>query len=259
MRTGGILAVTLCRKSRAVMAMAVYWILLPAILTSFFALSSPNQPDFDRFLGELEEAKLTNACANSTLKESIQKLQAKWSLYLKEREEWIQDMDDKIQYPQSALSNLKDDLPHADERLKTLEEEMVEIVTEQWFQIQHLEQALEIAKIRALEVQRQSSMRCTLLKFINDLSEVYLPRFPGQLGSGFNLASFISQTLEQFKSFFSSAKKYHHEFQAFIKMEMVKNEFTAALANNELVFYLASTLLIFPLLSAWMLLSSLHG
>ncbi|GKV01005.1 hypothetical protein SLEP1_g13605 [Rubroshorea leprosula] len=45
--------------------------------------------------------------ADSALKESIQKLQAKWSLYLKEREEWIQDMVDKIQYLQSALSILR--------------------------------------------------------------------------------------------------------------------------------------------------------
>ncbi|GLT82813.1 hypothetical protein SLE2022_011500 [Rubroshorea leprosula] len=296
------------------MAVTVYWILFPAILTSFFALSSPNQPDFDRFLGELEEEKLTNACANSALKESIQKLQAKWSLYLKEREEWIQDMDDKIQYLQSALSNLKDDSPHADERLETLEEEvrllwaasrknnfdlhalevqaqyaedqlalgtsrakkMVEIVTEQWFQIQHLEQALEIAKIRALEVQRQSSMRCTFLKgklkldigffqifFYGFSSMIFLRSiFQGSLGNlGVDL-TWLHSSLKLWNSlkvFFSFAKKYHHEFQAFIKKEMVKNEFTAALANEELVFYLASALLIFPLLSAWMLLSSLHS
>ncbi|GKV47741.1 hypothetical protein SLEP1_g54610 [Rubroshorea leprosula] len=283
------------------MAMAVYWILFPAILTSFFAPTSQNQPDDGHLNGELLDAKFKIARLESVLEESIQKLNGK-NIYLKERKKLIQDMDEKIGYLQSALLNLKDDSLHADERVKALVEEvqllwaasrknnfnlhileaeaqnaedklalvtsqvqkMAEVITEQWIQIQHLEQALEIAKIRAVEEQRQRSMRCTFLKFISDLSEVHLPMLLGALnfdsfGSRFGLASYTSQALERLKRLFSSVKKYHHELQAFVKNHMVRNEFTAALANEELVFILASALITFPILSAWMFLSSLFS
>ncbi|MBA0623289.1 hypothetical protein Godav_008760 [Gossypium davidsonii] len=77
---------------------------------------------------------------------------------------------------------------------------MAEVVTEQWVQIQHLEQALQIAKMRALQAQKQRNMRCTFLK------------------------------------------------------EMQRNELTAAFVNDELVFFLASAFITFPILGAWMLL-----
>lgn len=139
---------------------------------------------------------------------------------------------------------------------------MSEIVTEQWIQIQHLEQALHMAQLRAANVQRQMMYaRCTFLKFVKDLSEKHLPQLTGMLepylpGKGSVLISFMSQAQHQSKRFFLGFKKFHHELQGFIKQEMVKNELTAAFANEELVFFLASALVTFPILAAWVLLSS---
>lgn len=279
------------------MEMSVSWILFPAILVSFFVLSSQNQLDHDNLIGELQDAKLKISRLEIVLEESVQKINAK-GLYLEEREKAIQDMYDKIQYLQSALLNLKDDTLSVDERLNALEEEVrmlwaasrtnnfdlhnleakvqdaedklqvltsqveqtAAVVTEQWIQIQHLEQALQITKIRVLTVQKERFMRCTFLKFLSDIYEVHLPRFLGalnlkSLGNG-NLAPYISQAQDQSKRLFLLIKKYHHELQAFIKQEMERNEITSTLANKELVFFLASALITFPVFGAWMLLSS---
>ncbi|MFQ6664671.1 hypothetical protein Gotur_031716 [Gossypium turneri] len=59
---------------------------------------------------------------------------------------------------------------------------MVEVVTEQWVQIQHLEQALQIAKMRALQAQKQRNMRCTFLKFIDGISGRHPPEAVQGLG-----------------------------------------------------------------------------
>ncbi|KAL6274112.1 hypothetical protein ACE6H2_024804 [Prunus campanulata] len=102
---------------------------------------------------------------------------------------------------------------------------MADIVTEQWIQIQQLEQALHITQMRTMRVQRQFT-RCTFLKFINNLSDDPLLKMLGP-----NFRSFFSRAFHQFKRVFAEFKRSHHE-----KLE--KNEFTAALANEELVFFM---------------------
>ncbi|PON37888.1 hypothetical protein PanWU01x14_317090 [Parasponia andersonii] len=105
---------------------------------------------------------------------------------------------------------------------------MADIVTEQWIQIQRLEQALQFTE------------------FINKLFGDHLQ----------NVHGVLDPYILQFKRGFVVAKEYHHELQRFIKREMEKYAFTAALANWELVFFMASALITFPILSAWILLSS---
>ncbi|KAF2303287.1 hypothetical protein GH714_016368 [Hevea brasiliensis] len=153
----------------------------------------------------------------------------------------------------------------AEDRLQTVTsqvEKMAEIVSEQWIQIQQFEQALQLREMSILKAQRRARIpRCSFLKFINDLSGEYLPKSLGPLGShlfGMESAfgSYISQILHQLERFFSTVKESHHEMQGFIKREMERHEFSARIANEELVFFVASALIIFPVLSAWMLLSS---
>ncbi|OMO65225.1 Glycosyl transferase, family 35 [Corchorus olitorius] len=266
----------------------------------FFALASHHQQtdDHNLLIRELHDAKLKISRLESVLEETMQNINAK-TLYLKEREKLLDEMAQKITNLQSALSNLEDDSFLADERLKSLEEEvrqlwaisrknnfelhvleskaqeaedklgvvtsqvekMAEIVTEQWIQIQHLEQALQITKMRALQAQRERRMRCTFFKLIRDLSERHLPKMFGALdsysfGKGSTIKYYMSQALQQVRRLWSAIKKYHHELQGFIKQEMRRTELTAALVNDELVFFLASALITFPILSAWMLLVS---
>ncbi|XP_016698109.1 uncharacterized protein [Gossypium hirsutum] len=162
---------------------------------------------------------------------------------------------------------------------------MAEVVTEQWVQIQHLEQLLQIAKMRALQAQKQRNMRCTFLKFIDGISGRHLPKLfkaldAYSLGKGPIIRYYVSQALQQLKRFYSAIRRFHPEnlacftigvkflpsvsfvlirgsslqLQAFIKEEMQRNELTAAFVNDELVFFLASAFITFPVLGAWMLL-----
>ncbi|KAA3478940.1 tropomyosin isoform X2 [Gossypium australe] len=99
---------------------------------------------------------------------------------------------------------------------KKKNKEMAEVVTEQWIQIQHLEQALQLAQRRALQDQRQRYMRCSFLKFFNDLSERHLPKMLGALeyysfGKGSTIKYYMSQALRQLRRFYSAIKKYHHQ------------------------------------------------
>ncbi|GMI77637.1 hypothetical protein like AT1G28410 [Hibiscus trionum] len=260
-----------------------------------------NDDNRNLLIRELDDAKLNLSRLESALEETIQSIEAK-TLLLKEREKLLDDMENKITYLRSVLSSLKNESLLADERLTALQEEVrllwdasrknnfelhvleskaqgaedrleavtskvektADVVTEQWIQIQHLEQALQIAQMRAVQNQRQRYMRCTFSKFIIDLSEIHLPKMSKALehysfGLGSTVKYITSQALLQLRSLYSAIKKYHHELQGFIKQEMQRNELTAAFVNNELVFLLASALITFPVLSAWMVLSSQFG
>ncbi|KAM7525071.1 hypothetical protein LguiA_014973 [Lonicera macranthoides] len=244
---------------------------------------------------ELQDQKLRIARLESILEENTKDLNAK-SIDLSQCEKLIEEMSREIDNLQSAVFSFKDDLSHAKERVKVLEEEvrllwvasrknnfelhnleskaqdaerrlevvtsqtekMSDIVTEQWIQIQQLEQALQITEMRALTVIRQArSTRCSFLKFVKNLYNNHRERLPEKLGPYWSASSsYMSQALHHLKRTLSAAKHLHHRFQRLIKHELEKNEFTAALANNEVVFFVASALITFPILSAWMFLVS---
>lgn len=250
--------------------MAVPLVFLSAILSYLIVISEstpsitqiPTQTQLDHgLILELEEAKLKIARLESIFDETVQNINAK-SLYLEESEKLIANMTNEMERLQSALSSLKGESSRANERINQLEEETVAIVTEQWIQIQQLEQALHNAEVNALKVKRQVIFaRCKFLKVVRNLFGNHLQTLMGILDSSLfhkqsAFGSYVSQALHQLEKISSTAKKYHHELQGFIKQEMEKNEFTAALANKEVVFFVASALITFPILSAWMLLCS---
>ncbi|XP_059658830.1 uncharacterized protein LOC132305163 isoform X2 [Cornus florida] len=276
--------------------MEVSLVLLPAILLSLCCPSDSkvlisqigNQTSCGnhRLTCDLEEAKLKITRLESILGETIQDLNAK-SLRLKETERLIEEMSHEIDHLQSALFTLKvrrlwaasrknnfelhnlelkaQDAENRLEMVTSKVEKMADIVTEQWIQIQHLEQALQISKMRSWKVRRQvSSGRCMFLKFIKTpfgnlyqkLREMLDP-FLFDKGSAFG--SYLCQGFHHLPRILSAAKKYHHELQGIVKQEMGKNEFTAAFANKEVVFFVVSALITFPIIGAWMLLSSLFG
>ncbi|GMI91561.1 hypothetical protein like AT1G28410 [Hibiscus trionum] len=267
---------------------------------SLFSATSQDQQNnsHDLLIQELRDVKLKVSRLEYVLEEKIQNIIAKTHL-LKEFEKSLEGMATTITYLHSALSNLKNHSLLADERIKALEEEvlrlwavsrknnfdlhvleskaqdaedrlevvasrvekMAEVVTEQWIQIQHLEQALQIAEMRALQAQRERNMRCTFLKFINDVSGRHLPKMFKALDSyslekGTIIKSYMSQALQQLRRFYLAIKMFHHELQGFIKQEMKRNEVASAFVNDELVFFLASAFITFPILGAWMLLLS---
>ncbi|XP_010260325.1 PREDICTED: uncharacterized protein LOC104599470 [Nelumbo nucifera] len=246
---------------------------------------------------ELQRTKLKISRLESILEESIKILNAK-IFHLEEQEKLIEEMSHKIILLQSSLLKIKGDSSYVEERVNALEEEvrllwdasrknnfkihileykaqdeeerlevitsqyekMADIVTEQWIQIQQLEQALHIAE-RTLTAQRKvGSYRWRVTKFIKDFCGHYLQKMIRLLHQHLFdqdsvLGSCLSEAWHQLKRTIIAAKKYHHELQVFVKHEMERNEFTAAIANQEVVFFVASALITFPVISTliWLL------
>ncbi|KAG4183341.1 hypothetical protein ERO13_A09G104400v2, partial [Gossypium hirsutum] len=185
-----------------------------------------NNNDHNLLIRELDETKLKLSRLESVLEETIQSIDAK-TLLLKEREKLFEDMENKITYLQSVISTLKlkalqeevrllwdasrknnfelhvleSEAQDTEDRVEAVNlkvEKMAEVVTEQWIQIPHLEQALQLAQ------------------FFNDLFERHLPRMLGALeyysfGKGSTIKYYMSQALQQLRRFYSAIKKYHHQ------------------------------------------------
>ncbi|CAN1129643.1 hypothetical protein LINPERPRIM_LOCUS17562 [Linum perenne] len=160
---------------------------------------------------------------------------------------------------------LKSRAEESEERLDGLAshvEKIKDVVTERWIQIQQFEQALQLVEMRVLKAKRIARYsRCTFLKFMDDLHGRYIPRTLGSLnqwllGDASTLRPYVSYTMEQLKRFYATVKEFHFELQSLIKHIMEDYELTASIANSEVVFFVASALIVFPALSAWLILSS---
>ncbi|XP_020245116.1 uncharacterized protein LOC109823241 isoform X1 [Asparagus officinalis] len=150
-------------------------------------------------------------------------------------------------------------------------EEMENIITEQWIQIRQLEQSLQMMKIMKSNVHKKSTAKAqkerpilfSVLKFMKGVRYGYLSDgggpdlvdafFPGNYIS----KSFISRAIDHLKRMWSAIKKWHHELQGSVKWALEMNEFTAPLANKEVIFFLASVLVVMPIMSAWGLFCNL--
>ncbi|KAG4960424.1 hypothetical protein JHK82_037112 [Glycine max] len=270
-------------------------LLLPVLLLlpTSLSVSAQTQPNY-HYASQISQINLKIAHLESVLEESNTRLKER-DAHLEECERRMNELSEKIHHLHSTLSAMKADSLHAERQYTALEEEvqllwhtlrrnnfdlhileskaqdaeerleeltsrvekMGDIVNEQWIQVQHLEQALHITKMRTLKAQRLTSVtRCTFMKFINVLLDDLRALHSYVFGERTIVSSLISQTLDQLKRCSSLTKKYHHQLQGFIKDLMERNELTASIANDELVFFLASALITFPLMSAWMLLSS---
>ncbi|KAL8233622.1 hypothetical protein R6Q59_019722 [Mikania micrantha] len=219
-------------------------------------------------IDEIREAELKIVRLESILEESISIVDSK-NTYLEERDKLVKEITSEFDHLQSVLLTMKNESSRANERFNQLEEEvrllwatarrnnfelhsleskaqdaenrlevtksrvetMSAIVTEQWIQIQHLEQALVIAEKGIKGVKRQVS-KCTFLKFVK--------RYFG------NILDDCRIVLE---TTWSMVKQNHHRLQRFVKEEMLKSKYTAAFANKEVVFFVASAVITFPALS----------
>ncbi|CAH8292470.1 unnamed protein product [Eruca vesicaria subsp. sativa] len=265
------------------MALHLAALFLAIIVSPLFVFSTENKQigSDQHLLNDPDAAKLRISQLEYVLEETTQKLNAK-TLYLEDREKLIQDAESQILDLHSASYSFESGLPLVQQRITELEEEvkllwaalrtanfelhvledkardaegqvkatafqvkqMTEVVTEQWIQVQHLEQMREFSKRR-----NHIPSKCTLLKLLRDI------RWEVKNASLF-VQSCLTQALSQLRSLWAAVTKYHHQLQGFIKHEMERNEITAALANSEVVFFMASALITFPVFGAWILLST---
>lgn len=137
---------------------------------------------------------------------------------------------------------------------------MENIITEQWIQIRQFEQSLQMMKIMTAKVHKKSTplvqwqrkVKSTVLKFIKQVRHHYLPEI-ADLPDAFFLGNYISKSslsrvFDQLKRTWSAVKEYHQKLQDSIKHSLEMIEFTAPLANQEVVFFLASVLVVMPIM-----------
>ncbi|KAL0328871.1 UNVERIFIED_CONTAM: hypothetical protein Scaly_2319700 [Sesamum calycinum] len=228
--------------------------LIPSIL---YQTPSSCSRDKNSFACEVEEAKRKIARLESVLVERIEEINAK-SRYFGECEKKIGELTTEIDRLKTTLSSIEHDYSRANEKLSALEEEVrllwaasrknnfeihrlehkaidaerrlkeislqvgerTEIVSEQWIQIQQLEQALHMTEFCA-------SLFGDCLNMLKRIMDPYVT------GDGPVVGFCKSQALQTFEV----AKHYHHQLQGFIKHAMKSNELTAGLAHEEVVFF----------------------
>ncbi|XP_006364300.1 uncharacterized protein [Solanum tuberosum] len=256
---------------------------------------SSGQQNQNSVIYELQEAKIKIARLESILDESMPNLNAKIQ-YIRETEKKIEDISveidnlttalSELQHHSSRISALEEEVQllwdaarknnfeihklefkaqDAENRLEVLTsqvEKMAEVISEKWIQIQRLEQAVQMAEMRTQKVKRQVTFsKCPFVKFIKNIFGHHLETLKGILHpygsySEADPNSYWAQALHHLRGAFSSAKQYHYKLQRFVKQEIERNEFPTALANEEVVFLVASALIVFPVLSAFMFLFS---
>ncbi|RZB82513.1 hypothetical protein D0Y65_031589 [Glycine soja] len=225
-------------------------LLLPVLLLlpTSLSVSAQTQPNY-HYASQISQINLKIAHLESVLEESNTRLKER-DAHLEECERRMNELSEKIHHLHSTLSAMKADSLHSERQYTALEEEvqllwhtlrrnnfdlhileskaqdaeekleeltsrvekMGDIVNEQWIQVQHLEQALHITKMRTLKAQRLTSVtRCTFMKFINVLLDDLRALHSYVFGERTIVSSLISQTLDQLKRCSSLTKKYHHQ------------------------------------------------
>ncbi|XP_022848147.1 uncharacterized protein LOC111370588 [Olea europaea var. sylvestris] len=206
-----------------------------------------DQQDQKSISCELKELKLKVARLESVLEESSRLSNAR-SLYIRDIEKKIEEFTLEIDRLRAILSSFEVDSLRANQRLDALEkgvrllwdasrrnnfeihslehkaldaerrlklvnsqvEEMAEIVSEQWIQIQQLEQAVHMAEMRTLKYKREVRWnKCPFVKFIKTTTSPYLKMLKGILDPYLTPAwgyckSHVLKT-------FAAAKLYHHQ------------------------------------------------
>lgn len=138
---------------------------------------------------------------------------------------------------------------------------MENVITEQWIQIRQFEQSLQIMKIMTSKVhektkskaQGRKPVKFTMLKFIKHVRHNYFLE-GADVPDAFFLGNYISnscmsRTFDQVKGMWSAVKEWHYKLQEWVKQLLEMNEFTAPLANNEVIFFLASAVVVMPVMS----------
>ncbi|CAM8991561.1 unnamed protein product [Rhodiola kirilowii] len=135
------------------------------------------------------------------------------------------------------LHMLESKAVEAEERLgdvKSEVEKMADIVTEQWIQFRHLEQALLGVQIKTVDTERQLCLqKCSFFERMPLLLDQHLSQnMPA-------IKLYWSKVLHQVNMLLSAVKKYHLQLQDFVRQEMEKTQLTAFYTSEELVFFLS--------------------
>ncbi|CAM8998223.1 unnamed protein product [Rhodiola kirilowii] len=159
-------------------------------------------------------------------------------------DEAVSSLEDEVQslWSLSRKNNfdlhiLESKAVEAEERLEDVKsevEKMADIVTEQWIQFRHLEQALLGVQIKTVDTARQICLqKCSFFERMPLLLDQHLSQnMPA-------IKLYWSKVLHQVNMLLSAVKKYHLQLQDFVRQEMEKTQLTAFYTSEELVFFLS--------------------
>ncbi|CAM8994871.1 unnamed protein product [Rhodiola kirilowii] len=159
-------------------------------------------------------------------------------------DEAVSSLEDEVQslWSWSRKNNfdlhiLESKAVEAEERLEDVKsevEKMADIVTEQWIQFRHLEQALLGVQIKTVDTARQLCLqKCSFFERMPLLLDQHLSQnMPA-------IKLYWSKVLHQVNMLLSAVKKYHLQLQDFVRQEMEKTQLTAFYTSEELVFFLS--------------------
>ncbi|XP_020245126.1 uncharacterized protein LOC109823241 isoform X3 [Asparagus officinalis] len=260
-------------KRRFMLSFFSVHLLLCAAIFALSDLDSSSSSNYHGLISELDDLNLKVSRLETILEENTYILVSK-TLDLDEYNKQIEELEHEIQFLQNSLNKMKTSAGSSSDSetvVAALEQEMENIITEQWIQIRQLEQSLQMMKIMKSNVHKKSTAKAqkerpilfSVLKFMKGVRYGYLSDgggpdlvdafFPGNYIS----KSFISRAIDHLKRMWSAIKKWHHELQGSVKWALEMNEFTAPLANKEVIFFLASVLVVMPIMSAWGLFCNL--
>ncbi|KAL3522331.1 hypothetical protein ACH5RR_015165 [Cinchona calisaya] len=162
-------------------------------------------------------------------------------------EKKIEEITLLIHHLNTSLASFEDDSSRANEKLSALEEELQllwSISRRNNFEIHTLE-------YRAHDAEKRLKLLTPKVEQMADIvSEQWIQI--RQLEQAVQMTQVRTLKVRQLKN----ERCPFVKLQGYIKQSMLRNEFTAVLANEEVVFFVASALITFPLLSICVLFSS---
>ncbi|KAJ1257236.1 hypothetical protein BS78_K155000 [Paspalum vaginatum] len=191
-----------------------------ALLTAICALPDAGA-DTDALLSEIEALRLKVARLESLLEENANTLNSKASI-LEEDNKLIEAMERGIQLlvnePASAKKSQRKSYSAGD--IKSMEDEIEDINTEQWIQIRQLEQAFVLTKMMTSKVHKRSRLSDTAYKWPGKETIVKHIRnieFGICLRGASYVRSCFSHTYKESRSFVQAINRYCHEASRFCK------------------------------------------
>ncbi|XP_050230679.1 uncharacterized protein LOC126679742 isoform X2 [Mercurialis annua] len=229
------------------MVAVTLFILFPAIIISSLIDLTSQDPHSSshHLLTQLHEANLKVAQLESSVEKITQKVKASDS-YLQSQEKQIQDMEKMINHLRFTLSNLKTGSLLIDERINVLEEEVRAL----WATSRKNNFDIYVLRSRAEEAEDRLQIKISQVdKMADVVSEQWI-----------QIQQFEQALQLRQMNVLKAQKRVGHPRCSFLKLQgLIKREMerhAACLVNEELVFFVASALIIFPLFGAWLLLSS---